>query len=285
MQLAKWVLPDGRVGVGAVQSGQAHPFDLGNAGFASFGEFLAADDLEAVADKLLSTSAESQPFDELTPLAPIDAHEVWAAGVTYQRSQQARREESEGAGSFYDLVYAADRPELFFKATPHRVVGPGGAVRVRRDSSWSVPEPELALVLSPTGRLVGFTVGNDMSARDIEGANPLYLPQAKVYDACCALGPVITLVGQMPTRDETTVTMQIRRGGDVAFDGSTSLSNMRRTYDDLIRWLLRDNSFPTGAVLMTGTGIVPPDEFSLQGGDEISISITGIGTLQNVVAD
>lgn len=283
MQLAKWSLPGGAIEVGAVQDERAYPFDLAAAGFNSFGDFLAADGLEAVADKLVSTAAESHALDEVTLLAPIDAHEVWAAGVTYQRSQQARREESDSAGSFYDLVYTADRPELFFKATPHRVAGPGEPVRVRRDSSWSVPEPELALVLSPAGKLVGFTVGNDMSARDIEGANPLYLPQAKVYDACCALGPVITLAGQMPSQDETTVSMQIRRGGKIAFEGSTSLSNLRRTFDDLVRWLFRENRFPTGVVLMTGTGIVPPDEFSLEGGDEVSISITGIGTLSNPV--
>lgn len=282
MQLAKFTLPDGRATAGAVQEGQLYPFDMAGAGIKSLSELLATEHPSALADQLLSGAAPLA-VTEITLLPPVDRQEVWAAGVTYQRSQQARREESEGAGAFYDLVYSADRPELFFKATAQRVVGPAAGVRVRRDSSWSVPEPELALMISPAGRLVGYTIGNDMSARDIEGANPLYLPQAKVYDASCALGPVVTLADQMPQREQTTVTMQIRRGGETVFDGSTSLANMHRTCEDLIAWLTRENSFPDGAVLMTGTGIVPPDEFSLQPGDEIDISITGIGMLSNVV--
>ncbi len=216
-------------------------------------------------------------------LAPIDAHEIWGAGVTYERSKVARQEESEQGGSFYDLVYRAPRPELFFKATPSRVVGPGVAIRVRRDTRWCVPEPELALVLSPDLRLVGFTVGNDVSARDIEGENPLYLPQAKVYDACCALGPVVTLAASFPKLADVTIRLTIERGGANVFEGATPLARMARTFEELIGWLGIDNVFPNGVVLLTGTGIVPPDEFTLAPGDRVSIEIDGIGRLTNSV--
>jgi 2-dehydro-3-deoxy-D-arabinonate dehydratase len=193
----------------------------------------------------------------------------------------ARQEESEQGGSFYDLVYRAPRPELFFKATPSRVVGPDEPIRVRRDTAWCVPEPELALVLSPALRLVGFTIGNDVSARDIEGENPLYLPQAKVYDASCALGPWITLAPQMPAPGEIGIRLEIERDGATVFDGKTSVARMARRFDELIDWLGRDNTFPNGVVLLTGTGIVPPDEFSLRAGDRVRITVDGIGTLAN----
>jgi 2-dehydro-3-deoxy-D-arabinonate dehydratase len=217
-------------------------------------------------------------------LAPIGTQEVWAAGVTYYRSRAARMEEARaaGGGDFYDRVYTADRPELFFKASPHRVVGPGAAVRVRQDSRWSVPEPELALVVTPTGRIVGYTVGNDMSARDIEGENPLYLPQAKVYSGCCALGPVV-LVSAEPLPAETPIALEIAREGAVIVQGSTSLAAMKRTPQELVAYLFRDNAFPAGCVLLTGTGIVPPDEFALKEGDHVRITIEPIGTLENPV--
>jgi 2-dehydro-3-deoxy-D-arabinonate dehydratase len=217
-------------------------------------------------------------------LAPIGTQEVWAAGVTYFRSRTARMEEARaaGGGDFYDRVYGADRPELFFKASPHRVVGPGAAVRVRRDSRWSVPEPELALVVTPRGRIVGYTVGNDMSARDIEGENPLYLPQAKVYSACCALGPVV-LVSMKPLPAETAISLEITRGGEVVVRGRTTLAAMKRTPEELVGYLFRDNEFPAGCVLLTGTGIVPPDEFALADGDLVRITIEPIGTLENPV--
>lgn len=223
------------------------------------------------------------PMAEVGLLAPIDTQEIWGAGVTYERSKVARQEESESGGSFYDLVYRADRPELFFKATPSRVVGPGAAIRVRRDTRWCVPEPELALVLSPSLELVGFTVGNDVSARDIEGENPLYLPQAKVYDASCALGPAVTLADAMPPIREVTIRLEIERDDQTIVSGATSLARMARKLEDLVDWLGRDNLFPTGVVLLTGTGIVPPDEFSLRPGDSVRIAIDGIGTLTNTV--
>jgi 2-dehydro-3-deoxy-D-arabinonate dehydratase len=215
--------------------------------------------------------------------APLDEQEIWGAGVTYERSKVARQEESERGGSFYDQVYRAARPELFFKATPSRVVGSGKAIRVRRDSIWTVPEPELALVLSPALKLVGFTVGNDVSARDIEGQNPLYLPQAKVYDASCALGPSITLMGAMPPRAAIGIRLEIHRDSARIYHGETTVARMARGWEDLIDWLGRDNQFPNGVILLTGTGIVPPDEFSLQAGDRVSITIVGIGTLTNPV--
>ena len=206
----------------------------------------------------------SFPSHSVRVLAPLDEQEVWGAGVTYERSKVAREQESDQAATFYDLVYKADRPELFFKATPSRVVGPGQPIRVRRDSSWCVPEPELALVLSPALELVGFTAGNDVSARDIEGENPLYLPQAKVYDSCCALGPSITLAEAMPPRASIGIRLEIERDGTTIYEGETSVARMARRFEELIDWLGRDNRFPNGVILLTGTGIVPPDDFSLR---------------------
>ena len=227
----------------------------------------------------------SQNLSEQTLLAPVGDQEVWAAGVTYLRSRQARMEESKsaGGGDFYDRVYEAARPELFFKATARRVVAPGGAVRIRHDSKWNVPEPELALVINSSGKIVGYTIGNDMSSRDIEGENPLYLPQAKVYDGSCALGPCV-LVSEQPLSPQTQIRIEIVRGGRAAFEGTTSLSQMKRTGPELVEYLYRDNSFPAGCVLLTGTGIVPPDSFTLASKDQVRITIEPIGTLVNDVA-
>jgi 2-dehydro-3-deoxy-D-arabinonate dehydratase len=235
------------------------------------------------AEDLIDRQATTVDLPRAKMLAPVDRQEIWAAGVTYKRSEEARMRESVGAAQFYNMVYTADRPELFFKATPERVVGHGDLVRVRRDSRWSVPEPELTLVISPSLRVVGYTVGNDMSARDIEGENPLYLPQAKVYTRSCAVGPVITLAPDLPPLEKVTVQLTIERGSQVAFTGATTLDRMKRTFDDLVGWLGRDNSFPHGVLLMTGTGVVPPDSFSLAAGDRVHIDITGIGRLTNDV--
>ena len=217
-------------------------------------------------------------------LPPIAGQEVWAAGVTYYRSRSARMEESShaGGGDFYDRAYSAPRPELFFKASPHRVVGHRRGVRIRSDANWSVPEPELTVCVSSAGQIIGYTIGNDLSSRDIEGENPLYLPQAKVYDGCCALGPGI-LLGADPLPESTEIALLIRRGEAVVFSGSTQLDQMKRKPPELIEYLFRDNSFPAGCFLMTGTGIVPPNDFTLQSGDEIRITIEPIGTLQNTV--
>jgi 2-dehydro-3-deoxy-D-arabinonate dehydratase len=217
-------------------------------------------------------------------LPPIGTQEVWAAGVTYFRSRAARMEESKtaGGGDFYDRVYHAERPELFFKSTASRVVGHQGKVAIRSDAKWSVPEPELALLCSPTGKITGYTVGNDMSSRDIEGENPLYLPQAKVYNRSCALGPCI-LVRQQPLNRSTGIAIEILRENTCVFRGATTLDSLKRDPKTLVDYLYRDNVFPSGCYLLTGTGIVPPDDFTLQPADEIRISIDEIGTLTNFV--
>jgi 2-dehydro-3-deoxy-D-arabinonate dehydratase len=246
---------------------------------------LNRNDLENVLTSMGRRATLLDVFDPTTDAqAPIERQEVWAAGVTYYRSRTARIEESKdaGGGDFYDRVYSAARPELFFKATPHRVSGPGQAVRIRKDSNWNVPEPELALVVNSLGNLIGYTIGNDMSSRDIEGENPLYLPQAKVYAGCCGLGPAI-LVSAKPLEITTEIHLEILRDGRTAFEGRTELTNMKRSPAELVEYLFRDNIFPYGCFLLTGTGIVPPDEFTLEAGDEIRITIEPIGTLINKV--
>jgi 2-dehydro-3-deoxy-D-arabinonate dehydratase len=246
---------------------------------------------EGLSGRLQGLIARSKPIDarsfadiEDRLLAPIGSQEVWASGVTYYRSRNARMEEAKtaGGGDFYDRVYVAERPELFMKATPNRVVGHHGKVAIRSDAKWSVPEPELTLLASPRGKIVGYTIGNDMSSRDIEGENPLYLPQAKVYNRACALGPGI-LVSEDPIPASTSISLQILRAGKEVFSGSTAVTELKRSFSTLLEYLYRDNSFPRGAFLLTGTGVVPPDEFTLELADEIRISITGIGTLVNTV--
>ncbi len=216
-------------------------------------------------------------------LAPIDRQEVWAAGVTYERSRVARMDETKGAERFYDLVYDAERPELFFKATPSRVAGPNAPVRIRGDAVWNVPEPEIAVLFSPRLEIVGYTIGNDMSSRDIEGQNPLYLPQAKVYRECCALGPVIWLDEEPPAHRALRITLTIERGGVVVFTGETSTASMRRRFAELGDWLGRDNVFGSGVFLLTGTGLVPPNDFTLQAGDTVRIAVPELGYLENPV--
>ena len=248
---------------------------------AGIGEALLKMTAGAAPAAQMADLAQSSP-DGLRLLKPTDAQEIWAAGVTYERSRVAREEESAGSG-IYDRVYSAPRPEIFFKATPSRTVGPGEPVAVRGDSRWNVPEPELALVINPALELVGFTIGNDMSSRDIEGENPLYLPQAKVYARCCAIGPVIACCDAIPDPKALTVSIEIRRDGAPLFSGQISTSKIVRSYDELISYLGRDNLFPDGVLLLTGTGIVPPDDVSLEAGDEVVISVEGIGELRNPV--
>lgn len=246
---------------------------------------VCTEDLNSYLRKSIDASKPDENISLQNVLAPIGQQEVWAAGVTYLRSRTARMEESQVAsgGDFYARVYDADRPELFFKTTPHRVVGPNGQVAIRSDARWSVPEPELALLLSPAGKIQGYTIGNDMSSRDIEGENPLYLPQAKVYNRCCALGPAI-LIADEPLPRTTEILMKIVRSGQAVFSGSTTLESMKRSFETLISYLFLDNSFPHGCFLLTGTGIVPPDSFTLQLQDEIHISIENIGELITTVA-
>jgi 2-dehydro-3-deoxy-D-arabinonate dehydratase len=216
-------------------------------------------------------------------LPPLDSHEVWAAGVTYLRSREARMAESEVASSIYDRVYDAERPELFLKATPHRIVGPGEAIGIRADAEWNVPEPELAIVLDSKLRIIGLTICNDVSSRDIEGTNPLYLPQAKIYNKCCAVGPAILLLKELPERVDLTITCIISRDGKEVFRGETSANRIKRPLPELIEYLGRSNSFPGGVALSTGTGIVPPDDFTLREGDLVEIAIETIGRLLNPV--
>lgn len=282
MKLIKYLSHSGAALVGQLDGDRVIPLDLSRSPFQTLADILEADDPEQAAGSLLDPRRET-PATDVGLLAPIDQQEVWAAGVTYQRSQAARMEESEAAASCYDRVYSSPRPELFFKATPHRVAGPGQPLRIRADSTWNVPEPEITLALNSRLQLVGFTVGNDMSSRDIEGENPLYLPQAKVYNACCGLGPCITLAGAMPPADGIHIRLVIRRAGEVVFAGTTSVGKMARSFADLIQWLGRDNSFPRGAFLLTGTGIVPERDFTLQPGDLVAVSIDGIGTLTNPI--
>ena len=254
----------------------------------SWDELINRDDLLADLHRQVASAPAfaSAAMAEAPVLAPIGSQEVWAAGVTYYRSRDARMEEAQqsGGGSFYDRVYSAERPELFFKATPHRVVGHGQPVRIRKDSAWNVPEPELVLAINSRGRIIGYTIGNDVSSRDIEGENPLYLPQAKVYDGSCALGPGI-LVTDDPLPATTPITLRITRGRRLHFEGATSLAELKREPGELVGYLFRETSFPSGCFLMTGTGIVPPAPFSLQPADEIAITIDPIGTLANTVAD
>jgi 2-dehydro-3-deoxy-D-arabinonate dehydratase len=270
------------VEVARVTTTHVEVLDLARAGLHSLSALLSHPELPSMAASL-PTKGHPIAQPDVHWLPPIDDQEVWAAGVTYKRSQTARMEESEAAASCYDRVYTAPRPELFFKATPNRCSGHHGSLRIRQDATWNVPEPELALVISSTGHIVGYTIGNDMSSRDIEGDNPLYLPQAKVYNQCCGLGPWITLAGDMPPRKSIEISLTIARGGAQAFEGKTSISQMARELEDLVQWLLRDNSMPNGAFLLTGTGIVPDSSFTLHPGDRVDITISGIGTLTNTI--
>src|SRR5579863_81176 len=252
---------------------------------AAWDELVRSDDLAQFVTDLARNGTQAAPPGEHSLLAPIGSQEVWAAGVTYLRSRVARMEESKsaGGGDFYDRVYNADRPELFFKSPAYRVVGPGNPVRVRKDSRWNVPEPELTLLTNPRGQIIGYTIGNDMSSRDIEGENPLYLPQAKTYDGSAAVGPCV-YVPAAPISTETKINMQISRGGTTMYADETAISKMKRGHVELVEFLFRECTFPFGCLLMTGTCLVPPNDFTLQSGDVIVIHIDHIGELKNTVA-
>ncbi len=239
-------------------------------------------------DHLVDVSRKTPVIEAPLPeemLAPIGTQEIWAAGVTYERSREGRREESKesGAAVFYTRVYDAARPELFFKAAGWRAIGPGGKIRVRKDAQWNVPEPELVLVINAEQQIIGYTLGNDVSSRDIEGENPLYLPQAKVYDGSCALGPAIWISDQ-PLDLNAEITLVVERSNKPVFQGSVSLVRIRRRFNELVEYLYREISFPDGAFLLTGTGIVPPNDFTLLSGDVVRIAAAPIGELVNEVA-
>ena len=294
--ICRFQLGDAGPRLGLVADGQLYDLTaLAPPAYSSFGAWLASASGDVAAafcalDRVSDTAAPlcqaallDDPAREPHLLAPLDTQEVWAFGVTYEMSRQARMRESEEP-TIYGKVYDAPRPELFFKATPHRVVGPGEAVAIRGDSTWDVPEPEMALVLTPKLDVIGYTVGNDMSSRDIEGQNPLYLPQAKTYDRCCSLGPVVRLARGFDPLDQA-VQCLIHRNGAIAFSGQTHTSRIHRSLQELVSYLGRCNSFPNGAFALTGTGIVPPDTFTLMAGDAIEITFQGLGTLRNTVIE
>jgi 2-dehydro-3-deoxy-D-arabinonate dehydratase len=257
--------------------------DIGSAEHGRLTSLLESDNLSARLKELSNQTLMAAPLENVRLLTPLEKQEVWAAGVTYLRSKTARMEESDFSAQAYDKVYEADRPELFFKSLPEKVVATREAVGIRKDATWNVPEPELALVINSKGRIVGYTVGNDMSSRDIEGANLLYLPQAKVYDRSCAVGPWINVGATEIEARAWIIRLSIQRGGQEVFSGETSVAQMKRKPSELAEWLYRSQTFPFGAVLLTGTGLVPGDNFTLQADDRVRIEISGIGVLENHV--
>jgi 2-dehydro-3-deoxy-D-arabinonate dehydratase len=283
LRICRFRRPRGdETGIGAVTADDV-VIDLASAGVSSLASILDAADPTATARSAVARSTVRFPLADVALLPPVERQEVWAAGVTYLRSKTARMEESDFSATAYDRVYDAERPEIFFKALGEKAVGPDAAVGIRGDATWNVPEPELALVMNAHGHLVGCTIGNDMSSRDIEGENLLYLPQAKVYDRSCALGPWIVLGADESAIRRWSISVAIERGGTTVFSGSTGVDRIRRSFDDLIGHLWRSQSFPHGVVLLTGTGVVPDESFTLAAGDRVSIDIDGIGRMENPV--
>jgi 2-dehydro-3-deoxy-D-arabinonate dehydratase len=257
--------------------------DLTEAGVTSLSSLLEHEDAVQQVEELARQNLPRFSLAEIQLCAPVEQQEIWAAGVTYLRSKKARMEESDFSATAYDRVYEAERPELFFKSLPEKVAGPEEPVGIRKDARWSVPEPELALVLNSKGKIVGYSIGNDMSSRDIEGENLLYLPQAKIYERSCALGPWIEIGTSEEDARKWTISIKISRNRETVFNGETSAGQIKRSFAELAGFLFRSQFFPHGAVLLTGTGIVPPDNFTLRDADEVTISISGIGILRNFV--
>jgi 2-dehydro-3-deoxy-D-arabinonate dehydratase len=282
VKLCRFKSGDNEVRIGLVAD-DSTVVDLTSAGITRLQPLLESEDPGAELQQAARGSLPRVALSEIRLCAPVERQEVWAAGVTYLRSKTARMAESDFSATAYDRVYAAERPELFFKSLPEKVVPSGEPVGIRRDARWNVPEPELALVMNSRGKIVGCTIGNDMSSRDIEGENLLYLPQAKIYDRSCALGPWIAVGDAEAAVREWKITLEIRRGGGRVFAGETSPGKIQRSFAELAGFLFRSQVFPHGAVLLTGTGIVPPDSFTLQAGDVVEIEITGIGLLRNTV--
>jgi len=282
MKLCRFEDSQRRTRIGLV-SDENTVLDLSAAGIDRLSPLLESDSLPSQLASLQGKNLPRHKLAEVRLLPPVERQEVWAAGVTYLRSKKARMEESDFSATAYDRVYDAPRPELFFKSLPEKVVGPSEAVGIRRDSKWNVPEPELALVINSRGQIAGYTIGNDMSSRDIEGENLLYLPQAKIYDRSCALGPFIRVGVSETEAREWSVALRITREGAVVFEGQTSGGNIKRPFAELTDYLFRSQHFPHGAVLLTGTGVVPGNDFSLQPRDGVRIEISGIGVLENDV--
>jgi 2-dehydro-3-deoxy-D-arabinonate dehydratase len=267
--------------IGLVDAGSVH--DLTAFGVRRLDDLLEAADLGVQLARARTDAVPEWPLERVRLLTPVESQEVWAAGVTYLRSKQARMEESHFSSRAYDHVYEAARPEIFFKAVPEKVVSPGEAAGIRRDARWSVPEPELALVINSSASIVGFTIGNDMSSRDIEGENLLYLPQAKIYAGSCVIGPWVVVGATEADARQWTIQLEIERDGRTVFTGDTGIDRIKRTFGELVEYLFRSQVFPRGAVLLTGAGIVPPDSFTLADGDRVRITISGVGTLENPV--
>ncbi len=282
MKLCRFENPSKRVCAGLVTEEDA-VLDM-SAEVKSLSSLLEAEDLP---DRLAALGRKGFPrhaLSEVKLLAPVERQEVWGAGVTYLRSKKARMEESDFSARAYQSVYEAERPELFFKSVPEKVVGPDEDIGIRADAKWNVPEPELALVINSRGELAGFTIGNDMSSRDIEGENLLYLPQAKIYKNSCALGPFVTVGAKEAEARAWTIGVAIERAGKVAFSGQTTVGQIKRPFQELVQYLFRSQNFPHGVVLLTGTGVVPPEDFTLAAKDKVRIAISGIGELENLVA-
>lgn len=282
MKLCRFKKQDGAARIGLI-SEKSTLLDLTTIGVSEMSSLLEADNPVAELKRLVKRNLPRLALSDVKLLAPVERQEVWAAGVTYLRSKTARMEESDFSANAYDQVYVAERPEIFFKSLPEKVVGTGELVGIRRDAKWNVPEPELALVINSRGKIVGHTIGNDMSSRDIEGENLLYLPQAKVYERSCALGPWIQLGASEAKAREWKIKIEITRGGKIVFAGETSVGKIKRRFDDLVKFLYRSQKFSHGAVLLTGTGVVPPDTFTLRKKDAVRIEISGIGLLENSI--
>jgi 2-dehydro-3-deoxy-D-arabinonate dehydratase len=283
MKLCRFTASDNITRIG-ISLDSENVIDLTVAQITSLGQVLEQTDPVSFLKQLDLSALPKLDLAAIKLLPPVDRQEVWAAGVTYFRSKTARMEESDFSATAYDKVYDAPRPEIFFKSVPEKVVGPNTDVGIRKDATWNVPEPELALIINRSGSIVGYTIGNDMSSRDIEGENLLYLPQAKVYDKSCALGPWIVLGTTEADVREWEISIRIDRNEKTEFSGSTSIDQIKRQFSDLAEYLYRSQSFPDGAILLTGTGVVPDDSFTLEEGDQIHISISGIGTLSNRVS-
>jgi 2-dehydro-3-deoxy-D-arabinonate dehydratase len=282
MKICRFKNKEGEIRIG-LAAGDAGLLDLTPAGINRLQPLLESDDPVAQLSRLKLDQLPRIALPEASLRAPVERQEVWAAGVTYLRSKTARMDESDFSATAYDRVYAAERPEIFFKSLSEKVVATGEAVGIRSDARWNVPEPELALVLNSRGRIVGHTIGNDMSSRDIEGENLLYLPQAKTYRHSCALGPWIHLGASETDARAWKIRIVILRGGQSVFSGETSVGQIKRSFEELAGFLFRCQVFPHGAVLLTGTGIVPPDKFTLLANDVVGIEISGIGVLRNTV--
>src|SRR5216684_1664234 len=284
MKVCRFENAQGRARVGLLLE-DSSVLDLSAEGIDRLSSLLEFDGLMLQLTALASQNLPRFNLGEVRLLAPVEQQEVWAAGVTYLRSKKARMEESDFSATAYDQVYEAPRPELFFKSLPEKVVASGDAVGIRKDARWNVPEPELALVINSRGHIAGYTIGNDMSSRDFEGENLLYLPQAKIYNRSCALGPCVAVGVSEAEARAWKIGLRILRGREPAFQGETSVAQIKRGFADLVSYLFRSQTFPHGAVLLTGTGVVPPDAFTLQAGDTIQIDISGIGRLENRVIE